>query len=116
MVMNFNELKEFYSEHFSIGNINGSEKRSSIENKFILISLICYLYYKNKPKLPDLTYYALVCKLSKGLGLPEEFLRGLAIVCEDFGYGTYGDFPTFGLKGKDILNEIVSIFKCYLPF
>lgn len=115
--MNFNELRRLYSENFSLGylNLTESDGHSSFERKLILISLICYLYSKNKPKNPDLTYYSLIYKLSNKLGLPENFIKGLAIVCEDFGYNCH-DFPTFGLEGKKILEEIINILKTYMPF
>lgn len=115
--MNFNELRRFYSENFSLGHLNPSEKGgySSFERKLILISLICYVVNKNKPKNPDLTHYALLYKLNEKLDLPEGFIKGLAIVCEDFSYQCH-DFPTFGLEGKKILEEIVSVLKSYMPF
>ena len=115
--MNFEELKKFYSEHYSLGylNLKESDGHSPFERKLILISLICYVLEKNKPKNPDLTYYSLIYKLNKSLGLPDEFIKGLAIVCEDFSYQCH-EFPTFGLKGKDILNEIGAILKTYVPF
>jgi hypothetical protein len=116
--MSFDELKRFYSEHFSLGYLALSESNgnSPFERKLILISLICYLYNKNKPKNPDLTYYSLIYKLSKNMGIPDDFIKGLAIICEDFAYGNNGNFPTFGLEGKMILNEINSILKSFLPF
>ena len=115
--MSFDELKSFYIEHYSLGNLNPApdDKHSSFEKKLILISLICYLYDKNKPKNPDLTYYSLIYKLSAKLGLSDDFLKGLAIVCEDFAYGC-SEFPTFGLSGKDILKEVQYVLSTYLPF
>lgn len=115
--MNFEELRRFYSEHYSLGYLNLSESdgHTVFERKLILISLICHLFNKNKPKKPDLTYYSLIYKLSKNLGLPDEFIKGLAIVCEDFSTGCH-EFPTFGLEGKKILEEVISILKTYLPF
>lgn len=117
--MNFEELRRFYFEHYSLGYLNlpESDGHSSFERKLILISLINYLYAKNKPKNPDLTYYSLIYKLSKNLGLPDNFIKGLAIVCEDFAYGNKSkEFPTIGLKGKDILKEIQNILSTYFPF
>jgi len=117
--MNFEELRRFYFEHYSLGYLNlpESDGHSPFERKLILISLINYLYAKNKPKNPDLTYYSLIYKLSKNLGLPDNFIKGLAIVCEDFAYGNKSEeFPTFGLKGKDILKEIQNILSTYFPF
>ena len=113
--MSFKELRKFYSDNFSLGYLNLSEKdgHSVFERKIILISLICYVVEKNKPKNPDLTPYSLLYKLNSGL--PDEFIKGLAIVCEDFAYGCH-EFPTFGLKGKYILKEIKNILLTYVPF
>jgi hypothetical protein len=113
--MNFNELRNFYSEYYSLGYIKSGHNRSSIEERFILISLIDYITYKSKLKNPDTTHYEIIMKLSKNLGLPDEFIKGLAIVCEDFSYDCT-DFPTFGLKGQDVIKEAVSILKSYIPF
>ena len=115
--MSFQELKRFYSEHYSLGYLNlpAANGHSSFERKLILISLINYITYKAKLKNPDITYYDILLKLSKNLALPDEFLRGLAVVCEDFGYHDT-EFPTFGLKGQDIVKEVVEILKSYLPF
>lgn len=113
--MKFKELQRFYSENFSLGYINSGHDRSSIEERFVLISLIDFITYKAKLKNPDVTHYEIIMKLSKNLGLPNEFIKGLAIVCEDFAYQCT-DFPTFGLKGNDIIKQAVSILKSYMPF
>jgi len=115
--MNFKELKKFYSEHFSLGylNIPETKEHSSFERKLVLLSLICYVVEKNKAKNPDLDHYALLYKINAKLNLPDDFIKGLAIVCEDLSYQCH-DFPTFGLKGQDILKEISSILRTYVPF
>ena len=116
--MNFKELQRFYSENYSIGYLNPPPKggQSSFERKLVLISLICLVYSKNKEKNPDLTYYSLIYKLASKLGgIPEDFIKGLAIVCEDFAYGSKS-FPNFGLEGKNILKEILEILNSYTPF
>ena len=113
--MNFNDLRNFYSENFTLGYINSGHNRSSIEERFVLISLIDYITYKSKLKNPDTTHYEIIMKLSKNLGLDDNFIKGLAIVCEDFAYQCT-DFPTFGLKGQDVIKEVISILKSYLPF
>jgi hypothetical protein len=115
MDMNFDNLRHFYVENYSLGYINSGNGRSSIENRFVLISLIDYLTYKTKLKNPDTTHYSVIMKLSKNLGLPDNFIKGLAIVCEDFSYYCT-EYPTFGLQGQDIIKEVVSILKSYMPF
>lgn len=113
--MNFHELQRFYNENFSLGYINSGHNRSAIEERMILISLICYVTYKSKLKNPDTTHYQIIMKLSDKLGLPDNFIKGLAIICEDFSYQCT-EFPVFGLKGQDILKEIRSILSGFLPF
>ena len=113
--MTFKELKKFYSENFGLGYIDGGNNRSPFENRIVLIGLICYITYKAKLKNPDVSHYQIIMKLSEGLGLPDGFIKGLSIVCEDFSYQCH-EFPTFGLKGKDILKEVVAILKTYIPF
>ena len=79
--MKFDELRKFYKEHFSIGYLG-----DSLENKLALISLICYVTYKARLKKPDVTYYQIIMKVTNGMGLTEDDIKALAIICEDFGY------------------------------
>ena len=114
--MTFKELEQFYKDNFSIGYLNSSQNtRSPFENRLVLISLICHVTYKTKLKNPDVNHYRVIMKLSENLGLPDKFIWGLSIVCEDFSYQCT-EFPTFGLKGQDIVKEIRAILKTYLPF
>lgn len=113
--MNYSELRKFYSDNFSLGYINATNKRSSFENRLVLISLICYVTHKNKLKNPDITHYQIIMKMSQNLGLPEDFIKALSIICEDFSYSCTS-FPTFGLEGQNILKEIVAILSSYTPF
>ena len=114
--MTFKELDKFYSDNFSIGHLNASPStRSPFENRLVLISLICHVTYRTKLKNPDVTHYQIIMKLSENLGLPENFIWALAIICKDFSYQCT-EFPTFGLKGQDIVKEIRGILKTYLPF
>lgn len=111
----FAELRTYYSTHFGLGYINGNSERSSIETKFILISLICFITKHAKEKNPDITYYRVIYKLCENLGIPDSFIKALAIICEDFAYGCT-EFPTFGLKGNDIVKETKNILNTYMPF
>lgn len=108
--MKFDELNKFYHENYSIGYMG-----DALENKLALISLICYVTYKAGLKQPDVTYYRVVKKISEKMGLTEEQIKALAIVCEDFGYGCK-DFPTFGLKGSEIVSKIRELLAKWLPF
>ena len=108
--VNYARLKELYKEFFSISYIS-----HEIDKKFALIGLICYVTYKARQKDPDVTYLQIIEKLDVKQNLSEDFKRGLAIVCEDFGYGC-DKFPLFGLEGKEIIKTIQNIFSEYLPF
>lgn len=108
--MTYQELREFYATHFSLGNIN-----EDISKKFALISLICYITYESKKTKPDVDVYRVITKVSDGMHLPEDFIKGLSVICEDFMYGCT-KFPTFGLKNNEIVKQIRLILDSYMPF
>lgn len=108
--ISFNELRKIYQDRFSLGFLG-----TDITNKFALISLICYLYKNLKSKNPDITYYSLIHKLGDEKGIPDNMCIALAIMCEDFSYGCK-EFPTFDLKGKEIVAKIKELFHNALPF
>lgn len=115
--LTYKKLKSFYGEYFSIGYLNPTkdEKFTPFEKRLILISLICYVTHKNKQKNPDITHYSIIMKLSQNLGLPDKFIVGLSIVCDDFAYQC-NEFPTFGFEGKEILKVVREILSSYMPF
>lgn len=106
----FDELRHMYSGYFSLGNLN-----KDISSKFFLISAICNLTKLAKAKCPDITHWQVIYKLADGMQLPEEFLKGLAIVCEDFSYGCT-EFPTFGISQKELIPKAKEILNTYMPF
>ena len=108
--MTFKELKILYDKHFSLGYLS-----TNINNKFALISLVGYIVHSLKKKNPDVSYYSVLYKLSEGLGLKEEDIFKMAIICEDFAYNC-DEFPTFGLKPNEIKEKIREILSKYLPF
>lgn len=108
--MSFKELKHLYEENFSLGYID-----LDINNKFALISLICYITTHMQAKKPDITYYQIIYKLAEGTGWKEKDIYKLTIMCEDFGYGCK-EFPTFGLKPKEMSAKIKEIMYKSLPF
>lgn len=105
----FDRRRQFYNECYSLGNLG-----CSIQDKFALIGLICYVTDKAKQKQPA-THYQIIKGLSKGLSLPESFICGLAIMCEDFAYESK-EFPTFGVESKDIVSTVRNILNTYMPF
>ena len=108
--LRYRELESIYTRYFSLGNI-----ASDINEKFALISLIGYIVYNMRKKKPDVSYYEVVFKLSEGKGLSDEEIKALAIMVEDFSYGCT-DFPTFGLKPKEMPIKVREILHKKMPF
>ena len=105
MELTYQQLQNLYSENFSLGNI---------QDKFVLISLICKLTHIFSRKKPNVTCYQIIKKII-GEQLPENFIQALAIICEDFSYNC-NDFPNFGFEDKEMPKEIKRILMNYLPF
>ncbi len=107
----YKELEEIYNNYFALSYLS-----TNINNKFALISLICYLTYKVREKHPKWKCLDTLHKLDKDYKiLTEQTMIGLAIVCEDFMYYC-NEFPTFGISDKQIPAKIVELLKDYLPF
>lgn len=105
----YTRMQEIYSDLFSLGNLN-----TDINTKFALISLVCYLTARLKEKKPDVTHYQIIRKII-GDELPEDFIKGLAVVCSDFAYGCK-EFPVFGIEPKQIPGKIKEILSTWIPF
>ncbi len=109
MDIDSNKLKQIYNQYFSMQGY-----ADSINTKFALISLICYVVTKLQEKKPDVTFYQIIKQLS-GDNIPADLVTGLSIMCEDFS-NTRKDFPTFGIEEKDIPKKIKEIFFSWTPF
>lgn len=105
----YNVMQDIYRKYFSLGNLN-----TDINSKFALISLICYITYELQKKNPDVTHYQIIRKIV-GTEIPEDFIKGLSVVCSDFSYGCT-KFPTFGIEDKKIPLKIKELIDTYLPF
>ena len=105
----YKEMQRTYGSLFSLGYLN-----TDISTKFALISLIGYLTFKLKQKKPDVTPYQVIRKII-GDDLPEDFIKGLAVVVDDFSYGCK-NFPIFNIEDKKIPSKIKEILNTYVPF
>lgn len=105
----YEELQKLYSKYFSLGYMN-----TSFTNKVALISLICYITEQLKTKKPDVTHFQIIRKLGLNI-IPEDVMKGLAVVCSDFAYGC-SEFPTFDISDKKIPSKIKELLKSYIPF
>ena len=110
--LTYEELQRIYLRYFSLGGIAGE-----IDNKFALISLICFLTDAAKKKDPDASCYRVIMKVTEGgRNLPEEYVKSLSIVCEDFLKGSTS-FNTCGCKtAKEMVDQINNILDRWLPF
>lgn len=105
----YEEMQRLYSNYFSLGFLN-----KDINTKFALISLICNVTEKLKTKSPDVTHYKVIRKITNG-ELPEDYVKGLAVVCSDFAYGC-NEFPTFGIEISKMPDKIKEILSNWMPF
>lgn len=108
--ISYKQLAAIYNRYFSIAKLAGN-----INEKFALISLICWVVYNIRKKRPDVTYYQIINKLAEGTGLNEEEVDKFAIICEDFGYGC-NEFPTFGIEPKHIPAKVKELLGKLMPF
>lgn len=107
----FDELRDLYRRYFTLGNMG-----NDINNKFALISLVCYSTYLLKQQDPDITPYVVLKRITKDdITIPDQFLVAIAIICEDMMYDTK-EFPTFGIAVENIKSTILKLLNKYLPF
>ena len=108
----YDELKAIYSKYFSLGNI-----ATDINYKFGLLSLIGFLTKQARKKNPDVSCYQVIKKITKDNNiLSEDYIIGLAIVCEDFMYNVE-TFNTCGCKSsKEMVSQINNVLEKWLPF
>ena len=77
--MTYKQLEAIYNQYFSLGNLN-----ININNKFALISLICYIVTSMRKKKPDVTYYQVVHKICDGRGFEDDFINeDMVKTCRD---------------------------------
>ena len=107
--MKYKELQIIFDKYFSLSTLG-----TDFSNRIGLISMVCYLYSKLKPKNPDLTYYTLLYKIGN-TEVDEKNLISLSIICENFGKNCK-EFPDFGVKPKDMPKKIKEILHNWLPF
>lgn len=107
--MKYKELQTVFDEYFSLSTLG-----NDFSSRIGLISMVCYLYSKLKPKNPDLTYYTLLYKIGN-TKVDEKNLISLSIICENFGKNCK-EFPDFGVKLKDMPKKIKEILHNWLPF
>lgn len=110
----YSELEDYYAHYFSLGNLN-----TTIENKFGVISLICFLTQQARKKNPDATCYQVIMKILDDRLQDKytlKFLRGLSVVCDDFMKHTT-EFLTFDIKSsKEMIKRIREILDTWCPF
>lgn len=101
---------EYYTYNFSLYRLN-----TTIDQKFVLISLLCFLTSKAQEKNPKVSTKHVIKKIT-GQDLTT-LQDGLAIMCDDFILGAPQNYPTFGLKSsKEMVECIKEILNKELPF
>lgn len=109
--LKFEDLQRLYARYFSLGHINGD-----INNKFALISLVCFLTHQARKTNPNASCYRTIMKVIEGDTFPNELIIGLAVVCEDFMAGCT-EFNKCGCKSaQEMITQIKTILSSWLPF
>lgn len=108
--MDFEEKRSFYLKNFNIGFFN-----LTLEERFKMIGLICFVYRKLVEKDESATYLKLIRSIDKENSLPKSMHETLAIICEDFSYYCE-EIPSFGVESKQILPTLREMFKKWMPF
>lgn len=108
--MEYEDKKLEYIKRFGLGYTG-----QSLEKKFVLIGLVCYLTNKARQQNPQATCLQIVQALHKKFWIEESLQERIAIVAEDFMYGC-NEFSTFGIKPSEIVNTLGDIIGEMLPF
>lgn len=117
--LEFNERGAAYEREFGLGNLG-----SKIDNKLILVSLICSFVLAARKKDPAVTVLDCVKKLTDyeslsmtdKTGMIGKYYENLAIICESFLYGV-SEGNTFGLKtAADLKLKVNDILSTRVPF
>lgn len=115
----FNNRCVEYQKEFGLGNLG-----IKIDNKLILVSLICSFVLAARKKNPAISVLDCVKTLTDyetlleddPIGEIRKYYENLAILCESFLYGVE-EGNTFGLKNaKDLKNKVAEILSTRLPF
>lgn len=108
----YEQMQQIYAKYFSLHFLG-----NDITNKFALISLVCYITEKLKAKKPDVTHWSVLYQINKkgNNPVPEDLLKGLAVLCSDFAYGC-SQFPTFEIEDKKIPEKIKELLNMWTPF
>lgn len=111
----YDERKALYNNNFGLGFLG-----ESIDNKLILISLICSYVLAMRKKKPEFTVLDGIKWLTEyevnGSYGEEKYFENLAVICESFIYGVKTG-NTFGLKsGNDLKEKVKEILSNRVPF
>ena len=112
----YDDKRSLYSSFFS----SGTQTSGKMNNKLVLISLICLVSQKmsvdNKTVTPKDVIEKIVAHTLNYNDSYDHYLIGLSIVCDDMMNGVT-EIDSFGLKTSgDIINKIKSILAEWLPF
>lgn len=111
----FEEVCKLQSEIFSMWFLN-----CEFKERVALVSMVCYLtneINKKRDKEHQVTCYDILLKVdtSASNNYREDFLKGLAAICQDFMKGCT-NFETFGISPKEMPSMIRKILDSFLPF
>lgn len=110
--LSFEKALAIYTKNFSLNNLS-----RSLENKFAVIALTCYITNEIRKKGKKITCYDVLLKIGKDFCQTEKdtFLKALGVICEDFMYAC-DTFPDFGISPQEMPKTLKKLLDGYLPF
>lgn len=112
----FEDKQKIYKKFFSTGYLS-----LDLNDKLVLISLVALVSDKMKKKNQLLTTLEILKKITNSNSPKDdsffyEFLERLAIIVDDFSYGS-SKFDSCGLKSsEEIIKKIKILLDMWLPF
>ena len=105
-----NDLRYYYNRYFSLNCL-----ATTSTNKFVLISLICFLTLRARVKNPKATCEQVIRKITGEMN-SKNLVTALSVICEDYMLNSE-EFPTFKLKtATEMVEKIKEILHTELPF
>ena len=113
--LNYQDKMTIYNSIFSLGKLNSDD----LNEKLVLVSLVALTTQKMKLKDPKITPLQILMSVTgqkKDNSAFYQFLEGLAIIVEDFGYGCNKIDSCECKTSQEIINKIKTILSTWLPF
>ena len=113
--LSLEDRRAIYGKIYSLDNLSSDD----LNEKLVLISLVSLTYQKMREKEPTITVMKILTSITgqiKDNSAYYQFLESLAILVDDFSYGSK-KIDACGMKtSAEIINRIKEILNTWMPF